>query len=500
MSDGFFLRFLRSRREMGDKRVWAGTTAKNRQKASRLEPPAAADSGRGDAGPLEASNPREEATAAASGSERCGHYIGGSALLETVSLMIRGRLSSKDKYAAICEHCRDKTNGRKAAGDEHCLGRTTGRTIAVGKEFWDKTTRRRAAGGKRCRGGTTGRRAADGGQHCRGGTTRRTVAGGEQFSGKTTERRAAGGVKEDAGKQQLKEASVEAKQESSSVLVCLCCARHFCGAAKTKPHGHARQHAKKEQHWLAVSYNEPDAPYCFQCEKKVSIKMLKEEAAGAIVVNDKVHGHASGLTNGHGYAIRGLQNLGNTCYLNVLVQCLLVLDNLRARMLGPDAPTGSLGMALKELFVETNGANNVGGVLDPRKLLEQIRSKNSQFKGNGMHDCHELLCSLRIGLDEEEKLKKPPGMQKVAPSAVVRTVIDSIFGVQLSFTVSCKCCSVNSVSHVVYHDLSVLLPSKGPPAKSVALPPRNKSDRPQRKIHKKPPEPLEVGKFMCSCT
>ncbi|KAL5221859.1 hypothetical protein ABZP36_026572 [Zizania latifolia] len=231
-------------------------------------------------------------------------------------------------------------------------------------------------------------------------------------------------------------------------------------------------------------------------------------------------GHASRLSDGHAHAIKGIPNYGNTCYLNSLVQCLLVLGKLRERMLGPDAPTEVIGVALHDLFVDADNANNSGVLLDPSTLLACVRSLSSRFEGTSMQDSHEVFCCLRDGLNEN---RKPPNMQDGGPSAVAPTFIDSVFGGQLSVTTSCKCCSYNSVSHDVFYDLSVPVPPRGSPAKSVELklvPTIDKSNT--EKIHNfaegsdyqspaseldledvfmvKTSEPLKDGKFKCSCT
>lgn len=160
-------------------------------------------------------------------------------------------------------------------------------------------------------------------------------------------------------------------------------------------------------------------------------------------------------------------------------------------------------------------------------LLAYVRKSDSRFVGAFMQDNHELLCCLRKKLDEEDRGTNPPNMQD---DAVTPTVIDSIFGGQLSSHISCKCCSFSSVSHVAFHDLSVPLPPTQ--SKSIASPPRTKGYKSQQKIHAelevdkrnpekihtiaedsdsqspseledvvlvKTSEPLKVGKFMCSC-
>uniref|UniRef100_A0A0A9ABW1 USP domain-containing protein n=1 Tax=Arundo donax TaxID=35708 RepID=A0A0A9ABW1_ARUDO len=152
--------------------------------------------------------------------------------------------------------------------------------------------------------------------------------------------------------------------------------------------------------------------------------------------------------------------------MNAMVQCLLVLDKLRARMLGPDAPKGLAAMTLGELFVETSSA---GGMLDPDKLLTYVRSHDQTYEG-GMHDSYQLLGSLRDALNEDEEKYKNLNGQNGAP-----TVINSIFGFELSETRTCKCCLSNSVSHPFFYDLSLALPSKGYPAKNAASPQTSES-------------------------
>ncbi|XP_062195322.1 ubiquitin carboxyl-terminal hydrolase 2-like [Phragmites australis] len=317
--------------------------------------------------------------------------------------------------------------------------------------------------------------------------------------------------------------------EGSSILVCMECGRHFCTGVGSgdDPVGHSRQHAKQEQHWVAALYDEPESAYCFKCEYVVCV--IPDE----VEMMDKVEagGHAFEFkpAYGHGYAIRGIPNIGNTCYLNAMVQCLLVLDKLRARMLGPDAPKGLLAMALTELFVVTSAA---GDILDPTKLLTCVCWYNETFKGGGMHDSQELLCSLRNCLNEDEEKYKNLHGQSGAP-----TVINSIFGFELSETRTCKCRLSNSVSHAFFYDLPLALPSKGHPAKSAASPQTSGSLKSQPKkiaiqvfpaneqsnsekiqtvaergdshllgselkdvVVEETPEPLEVGEFMCSCT
>uniref|UniRef100_A0A0E0LX61 Ubiquitinyl hydrolase 1 n=1 Tax=Oryza punctata TaxID=4537 RepID=A0A0E0LX61_ORYPU len=280
--------------------------------------------------------------------------------------------------------------------------------------------------------------------------------------------------------------------EGREISVCLDCESRFCTT-------HGKRHASINKHWVALVYKKPHVAYCFACEECYFIRTgnfgevidvdedeyftsFREEDEKGMIIDNEAGDHASGSVIGHACPIKGIPNLGNTCYLNSLVQCLLVLGRLRAGILGLDAPLGLLGSSLRYLFDDADSVNNAGGLLDPEKLLACVRMLNPGFKGNLMHDSQEALCYLRIGLDKEEREMKPSNMQAGAPSAVAPTVIDSIFGGQMSVTRSCRLCSFSSVSHDVFHDISVPL-SQNSPAKSVESPPMTKGRRSPRKIH-----------------
>uniref|UniRef100_A0A0E0CE86 USP domain-containing protein n=1 Tax=Oryza meridionalis TaxID=40149 RepID=A0A0E0CE86_9ORYZ len=251
---------------------------------------------------------------------------------------------------------------------------------------------------------------------------------------------------------------------SNLMMVCPECGWCFCVgglANRAKPLGHIREHAYRRAHWVALRCEDPCEGYCFECEDSLAIE-------SQMVADD-----GGGGEKGYGCVVTGMPNLGNTCYLNALLQCLLVLGKLRARILGPGAPLGVLGDLLHDLFVDTNGPSCAGRLLDPAMLLRCVRFRYPQFRGIAMQDCHELLCCLRDGLDEDERKRRAGKMQQGAPSAVAPTVIDSIFAGLLSVTLSCKCCSFKSDSEEVFHDLSMPLPPKGTAARSVASPPRN---------------------------
>ncbi|XP_062192297.1 ubiquitin carboxyl-terminal hydrolase 2-like [Phragmites australis] len=277
--------------------------------------------------------------------------------------------------------------------------------------------------------------------------------------------RAAGGGKKDPLKQKL-------EKSNAHIMMCSECSRCFCSDVRTKedePGGHARRHAHQADHQVAMWIDQPNAAYCFECGCSLCLQAIVE------AVDDEAGGRASGSADGLGYVVRGMTNLRNTCYANALVQCLLVLDKLRMWMLGPDAPTGSIGMALKELFMQTRAGNDAGAMLNLEELLESVGALNSKYKGRDMEDSQEFLNYLRQGLNEEEKLKRPPNMPGGVP-----TVVDFIFGGQLSITYTCKYCPYNFASHTLFYELQPTLPAKEHPTKSVVSPQRGHRSRGKR--------------------
>ncbi|CAM0952207.1 unnamed protein product [Alopecurus aequalis] len=302
-----------------------------------------------------------------------------------------------------------------------------------------------------------------------------------------------GGSKEKGGKQQKKKGGggpkgSAAKPDKSDMWVCLDCGRHFCGGAvsDTKPYGHARRHAKQDRHWWAARYDKPTIVYCVSCENEVPIEMPIVEIAPppppppAAKVFGAADSNALVLANSsHGNVIKGLPNLGNTCFFNAVLQSILALDRFRSKMLGPDVPTAAIAMSLRKLFIETSASNDAGGALSPKSLFSSICSKYPQFKGYQMQDSHELLRCFLDGLSTEETEARKLA-EDDATSAGVPTIVESIFGGQLSSTVSSTECTHGSVKHDQFLDLSLPVPSRKAPPKSVSSPPAKKTKQPIR--------------------
>ncbi|KAJ3681232.1 hypothetical protein LUZ60_015721 [Juncus effusus] len=288
----------------------------------------------------------------------------------------------------------------------------------------------------------------------------------------------------------------ESKSKPDPIWVCLDCGRSFCGGAVSEavPYGHSRRHAKQDRHSWAVGTNSAGGTaWCFICDCEVPIEMpnLEETSTASSAKPNSEPNYTLSKSEskpepnfqiGNHHVIRGLSNLGNTCFFNSVLQNILALKTLRESLFpspqnpnsdptNPNSPTrvsvtGPLTSSLKKLFIETSLSDEYKGTLSPKNLFSNICAKAPQFRGFQQQDSHELLRYLLDGLHTEEisarKSKQEESSSDSVPVPVkpVPTLVDSVFGGLLSSTVSCMDCGFTSVVHEPFLDLSLPVPAK----------------------------------------
>eukprot|EP01116_Phalansterium_solitarium_P025615 TRINITY_DN987_c0_g1_i1.p1 TRINITY_DN987_c0_g1~~TRINITY_DN987_c0_g1_i1.p1 ORF type:complete len:921 (-),score=331.15 TRINITY_DN987_c0_g1_i1:567-3248(-) len=193
---------------------------------------------------------------------------------------------------------------------------------------------------------------------------------------------------------------------------------------------------------------------------------------------------SSAQSPGNRRGVCGLQNLGNTCFMNSALQCLSNAVPLTQYFLDlkyKDEINRANPLGMKGRIAEEYGAlmqamwSGQHSSVAPRDLKMTIGRFAPQFIGYQQHDSHELLAFLLDGLHEDLNriTKKPYTEAKESngrPDAVVadeawqqhlqrnQSVVVDFFQGQLKSTVVCPTCEHVSVCFDPFQYLSLPLP------------------------------------------
>ncbi|XP_035800654.2 ubiquitin carboxyl-terminal hydrolase 16 isoform X2 [Amphiprion ocellaris] len=196
-----------------------------------------------------------------------------------------------------------------------------------------------------------------------------------------------------------------------------------------------------------------------------------------------------------GVSVKGLSNLGNTCFFNAVIQNLSQTQLLRQTLnkvteekmslnIKPDdslelpiavqlEQPGSLTLAMCQLLSEIRESKK--SVVTPRDLFTQVCKKAARFKGFQQQDSQELLRYLLDGMRTEELKRLSSGIMEALKQSrkgtegdqlkalvkeyekngIVKNFVDQVFGGETTSTIMCQQCKMVSVVTERFLDLSL---------------------------------------------
>ncbi|KAL1788523.1 ubiquitin carboxyl-terminal hydrolase 16 isoform X1 [Sigmodon hispidus] len=324
----------------------------------------------------------------------------------------------------------------------------------------------------------------------------------------------------------------EEEAEDPSVWLCLKCGHQGCG--RDSQEQHALKHystPRSEPHYLVLSLDNWSV-WCYKCDEEVKycssnrlgqvVDYVRKQAGTTTPKPEKDNGHielenkklekeskneqerekSESMAKGNipmdsvsQIIVKGLSNLGNTCFFNAVMQNLSQTPVLRellkeVRMSGtivkiepPDLaltepleinlePPGPLTLAMSQFLNEMQ--ENKKRIVTPKELFSQVCKKATRFKGYQQQDSQELLRYLLDGMRAEEHQRVSKGILKAFGNSTekldeevknkvkdyekkktILSFVDRIFGGELTSTIMCDECRTVSLVHESFLDLSL---------------------------------------------
>jgi ubiquitin C-terminal hydrolase len=151
----------------------------------------------------------------------------------------------------------------------------------------------------------------------------------------------------------------------------------------------------------------------------------------------------------------GLANLGNTCYLNAVMQSLRAIKPFMTAVESTPQPVNSLFGVVADVWRRMAGKTEV---VRPDELKSRMAKLNPMFAGNAEHDAHEFCLELLNQMHDEllAEQKKQPTVQDDEKKPLA--IPTQIFDFTCSATLQCRTCGYERSNPEMYRDLSIDLP------------------------------------------
>ncbi|KAM9534645.1 ubiquitin carboxyl-terminal hydrolase 37-like [Salvelinus alpinus] len=182
--------------------------------------------------------------------------------------------------------------------------------------------------------------------------------------------------------------------------------------------------------------------------------------------HQRVRGERGALVN---MELLGLPNIGNTCFLNATLQCLLVLPSfskeiLRQEQLWSSSPFSNLLGCLSDVHrsgLPGSGANQASKADLMWKFKCSLSGYDLKYLGDMQQDAHELLVNMLCQLKKEGMILKTLGVNYTCPVSQLEFQLVSVR--------TCTSCGCESSTREDYNHLSLDFSSERTLLSSLAL-------------------------------
>ncbi|KAJ8750991.1 hypothetical protein K2173_016172 [Erythroxylum novogranatense] len=152
----------------------------------------------------------------------------------------------------------------------------------------------------------------------------------------------------------------------------------------------------------------------------------------------------------------GLENLGNTCFLNSVLQCLTYTEPLAAYLQSGKHQnschiSGFCALCAIQKHV-SRALQSTGRSLIPKDLVYNLRCISRNFRYCRQEDAHEYMVNL---LESMHRCCLPSGVPTESPAAYEKSLVYKIFGGRLCSQVECQQCFFCSNKFDPFLDLSL---------------------------------------------